>query len=108
MVPGSAHAVGMRHAVAGGWSRLAEGHPRGLALTRRSTPPTLPQGLLDGHFRPASLRGRLAVAMHPDPRSGCDERSSQCSDELLSVAAVLTRHPMRHAHKVRWQTPVSG
>src|SRR5438445_982560 len=46
--------------------------------------------------------------MHPDPRSGCDERSSQCSDELLSVAAVLTRHPMRHAHKVRWQTPVTG
>jgi len=46
--------------------------------------------------------------MHPDPRSGCDERSSQCSDELLSVPAVLTRHPMRHAHKVRWQTPVTG
>ena len=57
-VPGSAHAVGMRHAVAGGGSRLAEGHPRGLALTRRSTPPTLPQGLLDGHFRPASLRAK--------------------------------------------------
>src|SRR3989449_9158335 len=53
-------------------------------------------------------KGRLAVAMHPDPRSGCDERSSQRSDELLSVPAVLTRHPMRHAHKVRWQTPVSG
>src|SRR5206468_6745259 len=53
-------------------------------------------------------KGRLALAMHPDPRSGCDERSSQCSDELLSVPAVLTRHPMRHAHKVRWQTPVTG
>src|SRR2546428_357956 len=58
MVPGSARATGMRHAVAGGGSRLAEGHPRGLALTRRSTPPTLPQGLLDGHFRPASLRAK--------------------------------------------------
>src|SRR5438034_7433880 len=48
----------MRHAVTGGWSRLAEGHPRGMALTRRSTPPTLPQGLLDGYFRPASLRAK--------------------------------------------------
>src|SRR5512143_4008727 len=45
--------------------------------------------------------------MHPDPRSGCDERSSQCSNELLSVPDMRIRHPMQHARKVRWQTPVT-
>jgi len=45
--------------------------------------------------------------MHPDPRSGCDERSSQCSNELLSVPDVRIRHPMQHARKVRWRTPVT-
>jgi hypothetical protein len=46
--------------------------------------------------------------MHPDRRSGRDERSSQCSDELLSVADVDVRHHIQHARKVRWQTPVTG
>jgi hypothetical protein len=51
--------------------------------------------------------GRLAPVLHPDPRSGCDERSSQCLDELLSVQGEDTRHPMQHARKVRWQTPIT-
>lgn len=48
-----------------------------------------------------------AWPMRPDPRSGRDERSSQCSDELLSVLGDDTRHPMLHARKVRWQTPIT-
>jgi len=48
-----------------------------------------------------------AWPMRPDPRSGRDERSSQCSDELLSVQGNVTRHPMQHARKVRWQTPIT-
>jgi hypothetical protein len=52
--------------------------------------------------------GRLAPALHPDPRSGCDERSSQCSDELLSVQGVLTLHHMLNARKAPGQTPVTG
>jgi hypothetical protein len=45
--------------------------------------------------------------MHPDPRLGCDERSSQCSDELLSVQGLLNLHHMLNARKARWQTPVT-
>ena len=45
--------------------------------------------------------------MHPDPRSGYGERSSQCSDELLSVQGVYTLHLMLHAREAHWQTPVT-
>jgi hypothetical protein len=51
--------------------------------------------------------GRLAPALRPDPRSGCDERSSQCSDELLSVPDMSIRHPMLNARKAGGQTPVT-
>jgi|EndMetStandDraft_4_1072995.scaffolds.fasta_scaffold326818_2 hypothetical protein len=44
--------------------------------------------------------------MHPDPRSGCGERSSQlCSDELLSVQGVDTLHLMLHAREERTGKP---
>jgi len=44
--------------------------------------------------------------MHPDRRSGLDERPSQRSDELLSVPEEEIRHHIQHARKVRWQTPI--
>src|SRR5262245_55400569 len=46
--------------------------------------------------------------MHPDRRSGRDERSSQRSDELLSVPEEWIRHHIQHARKAHWQTPFSG
>jgi len=47
--------------------------------------------------------------MHPDPRSGFGERSSQlCSDDLLSVQDVKILHLMLHAREAHWQTPVIG
>lgn len=45
---------------------------------------------------------------HPGPGSGCDERSNQCPNELLSVQGANTLHLMQHAHKARWQTPFMG
>jgi hypothetical protein len=45
--------------------------------------------------------------MHPDPRSGYGERSSQCPDELLSVQGVQALHLMLHAREAHWQTPVT-
>jgi hypothetical protein len=44
--------------------------------------------------------------VHPDPRWGSRERSSQCSDELLSVLGVDTVHRMLHARKAHRQTPI--
>src|SRR2546422_4333106 len=84
--------------------------PKGPGLDEAIDPADAAAGLAGRAFSASKPegKGRVALAMHPDPRSGCDERSSQRSDELLSVPAVLTRHPMRHAHKVRWQTPVTG
>ena len=55
----------------------------------------------------AGLSNGVAPVMHPDPRSGCGERSSQCSDELLSVQGVNTLHLMLHAREAHWQTPVT-
>jgi hypothetical protein len=40
-----------------------------------------------------------------DRRSGCDERSSQSSDELLSVPDRSIRHPMLNARKAPGLTP---
>ncbi len=47
------------------------------------------------------------VWRHMDSRSGYDKSLSQCSNELLSVQGVLTRHLMQHAREARWQTPVT-
>ena len=55
-----------------------------------------------------SLRAGLAREMHPGPRPGCDERSSHCSDELLSVHGVGAVHLMQHALEAQWQTPVTN
>jgi hypothetical protein len=43
--------------------------------------------------------------MHPDPRSGYHERSSQSSDELLSVQGADTLHLMLHAREAHWHPP---
>ncbi|WP_422823020.1 hypothetical protein [Variovorax humicola] len=51
---------------------------------------------------------RSAGAMHPDPWSGYDERSSQCSDKLLSMQAANTLRLMLHAREAHWKTPVTG
>ena len=52
--------------------------------------------------------GGVTPLMHPDPRPGYDKRSSQCSDDLLSVQGVLTLHPMLNARKAPGQTPVTN
>jgi hypothetical protein len=64
----------------------------------------MPQGGIGVLLREC-IDGRT-VSTNPDPRSGRDERSSQRSDELLSVQGVLTRHHMQHARKALGQTPV--
>ena len=48
-----------------------------------------------------------ARLMHPDPRPGCDERSSQGSDELPSVQSVCTPHHKLNAREAHWQTPIN-
>ncbi|HEY1459782.1 MAG TPA: hypothetical protein VGH59_06950, partial [Casimicrobiaceae bacterium] len=76
------------------------------------------QGLFDAGLGQVELHGGTAVLrsqrsfgvswlIHPDPRLERDERSSQCSDELLSVPDVWIRHHMLNAREVRWQTPVT-
>ena len=45
--------------------------------------------------------------MHPDPRPGCDERSSQSSDELPSVRSACTPHHKLNAREAHWQTPIN-
>ena len=55
--------------------------------------------------REARAVGRLIRIAERDPRSGSDERSSQCSDELLSVPDRSIRHPMLNARKARGLTP---
>ena len=65
-------------------------------LAGRALPASKPDGLM-----------RLVRLMHRDSRSGRDERSSQCSDELLSVQVVQALHRMLNARKAHWQTPVT-
>jgi hypothetical protein len=62
-------------------------------------------GTLEQKFR--AIRFDSTWLEHSDPRLGHVKRSSQRSDELLSVRGVFTQHPMQHAHKVRWQTPIT-
>jgi hypothetical protein len=56
----------------------------------------------------AEVRGILVRRVHRAPRSGYDERSSQGSDNLLSVPDVRIRHHMQHARNALGLTPVSG
>jgi len=42
-----------------------------------------------------------------EPRSRYGERSSQCSDDLLSVQDVNALHLMLHAREAHWQTPIT-
>ena len=65
-------------------------------LAGRALPASKPDGLM-----------QLVRLMHRDPRSGRDERSSQCSDELLSVQGVQALHLMLRAREAHWQTPVT-
>ena len=60
-----------------------------------------------GYLLSRRTRGRPGDwEMHPDPRSGYDERSSQCPDELLSVQGVNTLHLMLHAREdAMWDYP---
>src|SRR2546422_5425703 len=97
----------MRHAGGGRLVKAGRRPPKGPGLDEAIDTADAAAGLAGRAFSASKPEGRrrFALVMHPDPRSGCDERSSQRSDELLSVAGVLTPHPMRHAHKVRWQTP---
>lgn len=83
--------------------------PEGLGLDEASDTADAAAGLA-GWALPASKADglmRLVRLMHRDPRSGRDERSSQCSDELLSVQVVQTLHHMLNARKAHWQTPVT-
>jgi hypothetical protein len=50
----------------------------------------------------------LVRRVHRDPRSGCDKRPSQGSDNLLSVPDVCIRHHMQHARNALGLTPVTG
>jgi hypothetical protein len=45
--------------------------------------------------------GLISVAL------GCDESSSKCPDQLLSVQGVLNLHHMLNAREAHWQTPVT-
>src|SRR6478752_7524200 len=60
-----------------------------------------------GIAREARAVGRLVRIAERDPRSGSDERSSQSSDELLSVPDRSIRHPMLNARKAPGRTPVT-
>jgi hypothetical protein len=52
--------------------------------------------------------GGVTPLMHPDARPGYDKRSSQCSDDLLSVRGVFSPHLMLNALKAPGQTPITG
>jgi len=83
--------------------------PEGLGLDEANDNADAAGGLAGRAFpagKPDGL-GRLAPVMHLDPRSGCNERSSPRSDELLSVQGVRTVHHMLNAREARWQTPVT-
>src|SRR5678816_2877269 len=46
--------------------------------------------------------------MHPDPRSGYDERSSQCARTTFYPCKVRPPlHHMLHAREAHWRTPVT-
>jgi hypothetical protein len=62
-------------------------------------------GTLEQDFR--AIRCESTRLEHSDLRLVHVKRSSQCSDELLTVRGVFTLHPMQHAHNVRWQTPIT-
>jgi hypothetical protein len=65
----------------------------------------MPQGGMGVLFRERT--GGLTASTRVDPRSGCDERSSLRSTELLSVPDVFIRHHMQHARDALGQTPIT-
>jgi hypothetical protein len=65
----------------------------------------MPQGGMGVLFR--ERIGGLKSSTRVDPRSGCDERSSLRSTELLSVPDVFIRHHMQHARDALGQTPIT-
>src|SRR3989442_10084250 len=97
--------------------------PFALRLAGRKYPSSKPCGSVGGVDRLVKARplGWPSASLDQPPATAClmpvaradpgtvnsHHRDAQRSDELLSVAGGLTPHPIRHAHKKRWPTPVT-